>query len=360
MKNLKNCPVNMEILEIKDKFIRSKDIDTGVNELYKDICDFYHIDRLIIGTKDVEHSVCIPILSYEKSKDKEVVHLGVIEDFEDFVKFLSIQTKGNEDDYISLCDNKRHFVGEECIEVYELLKKIGYEVGTKGVPKEYFLTYVKVEAFFSYTIMEIHDEKEQFLEIDMKMLDYIFSVVQLRIEKDILARQLSDETKIKNIIIDNEQTPICMVSKEDHRILYYNDKYKQVLPDIENCEYYYNLIGKDKEFSIKENINTKYLYVDGQYWIRKSSDIILSDGTEAYIIYAKSTIDYINELQGIDLLTSAYTSKGLAIYFKTLISSTDDKYVLCSLDIDKFKYINDLFGFSNGNILLKKVANKID
>ena len=64
-----------------------------------------------------------------------------------------------------------------------------------------------------------------------------------------------------------------------------------------------------------------------------------------------------NELTFVDKLTNSYDINTFKIKAKKLIENKTNKYAFIMLDIDNFKLINDLFGFDQGDLLLKHIAN---
>lgn len=63
-----------------------------------------------------------------------------------------------------------------------------------------------------------------------------------------------------------------------------------------------------------------------------------------------------NELKYIDELTGSGNNLSFRTKAKKLIKNNKNHYVFILLDIDKFKLINDLFGYEQGNLLLRHIA----
>ncbi|PRR82540.1 sensor domain-containing protein [Clostridium vincentii] len=64
-----------------------------------------------------------------------------------------------------------------------------------------------------------------------------------------------------------------------------------------------------------------------------------------------------NDRKHIDDLTGAPNKNFFRIKAEKLIKSNRKQYVFILLDIDRFKLINDLFGYAQGDLLLKHMAN---
>lgn len=77
-----------------------------------------------------------------------------------------------------------------------------------------------------------------------------------------------------------------------------------------------------------------------------------------YILYSRKKSE--NELERIafvDPITNELNYNAFELEFNNKMNNDDNRhYALVSLDIDKFKIFNDIFGFNNGNILLKNIA----
>lgn len=225
------------------------------------------------------------------------------------------------------------------------------------IPKECLLSYIKMESIFSYTIIERHkqglNDDSYWSSLDIDSLSSIFHILKLRIENSTLLQQLDNETKIKNYVLNNEKMPICIIDKHTQEILEYNNYYKEVLPSIVQCKYYYKLIEKESDFLIE---NYLYIYLGGKHWIKKILPIVLNNGKEAYIIYAKDTQEHINQLQSIDNLTLGLSLVGLKEYYEKTVKYDDSQYMLLTLDIHKFKNINKKYGYEIGSNLLKEIS----
>ncbi|WP_320127838.1 EAL domain-containing protein [uncultured Sphaerochaeta sp.] len=63
-----------------------------------------------------------------------------------------------------------------------------------------------------------------------------------------------------------------------------------------------------------------------------------------------------NELTSVDKLTNSYNINAFKRKAELLLEDTTSKYAFILLDIDNFKLINDLFGFDQGDLLLKHIA----
>ncbi|MFI3231326.1 MAG: bifunctional diguanylate cyclase/phosphodiesterase [bacterium] len=354
----------VEFLKIKEKFLLNDDIDVATYVLMKDVLKFFDIDRIYVGMKSSIKSQCVPIVEYLRGEEPNF--LGDVMDFSSYTKFININMTFEENEYIKVCDDNNYLLEEDFKKIENTLSHLGYIPSEKGVPKECLMFYIRNKVSFSFLFMERYEDRDKtFSKLERTALADIYSIIKTRIQKESLEERLYNEINIKNIIIENEQTPICMVDKDDHKIIYYNETYKDFIPNIEIGASYYDLFDKEHTVELLENSESLILqnYTDDltKYWIKKVTPFKLADGKEVFMIYIKNTEDYIKELEGIDLLTSAYSMAGFTKCFKNLMDKNPSQnYTLCTIDISKFKYINDSFSFNTGNKILRKTANELN
>lgn len=68
----------------------------------------------------------------------------------------------------------------------------------------------------------------------------------------------------------------------------------------------------------------------------------------------------IENIAYVDELTGGKSFNKFKLEMDKLIKETDNNYVLVDLDIDKFKYINDIFGYEEGNNVIRFIWNLIN
>lgn len=351
--------INNIEFEIAEKFLFSDDLEVSVQDLLVEACKFYNMNRLVFYIKNNVEDILEPIIVYENTENGENVSRVSKMVFGNFIKNIVYMDNSNEDEneFVDICSKKLHFNKEECknalsklnISKINFVKKFDNENG-------YIMKYIPIKGLFMCFVMESFSE---ITEETLSKLSVLFQMLKLKIDKDNIERTCLDNSKIKEAIVDSEHMPICVVDKSDHRILSFNKKYDEILPHIRECKYYYELIGRTKEFSIENCINTKYVKAGGRHWVRKNVEMTLNDGRNVYVIYGKDTKDHIKQLEGMDLLTSTLSLKGLSNYYNDIIRKSSYSHVLVTLDIFHFKDINSKYGFETGNTLLKQMASLI-
>ncbi len=364
-----------ELLEIQKRLLENDNIDSTLDILMQDLMKFFNFDRVFIGMKLTSEQMCVPLIEHRKGMPANF--LGDIAKLEECAKLPEIKTGKYEEAYIELADKNNYFSAEEYSKLSPVLSKLGYVSSEKGMPKESIIFYDKAEYSFSYLIMERCEEQEKpFSMIERMALTNMYNILKIRVNAKDLINRIHDETHMKDAILKNENIPVCMVDKESRKVVYYNAEYEKLVGVVKIGMQYDNIFVDNQKLNKECNpellIDTETLVRHMNkneenkeesivYLIKKVMPLKLSDGTDVLMIYIKDTADYIRKLEGIDLLTSAYSLKGFFSYFENYIRGNNESdYMLCTLDISKFKFINDSKGFATGNSLLKKVAQVID
>ncbi|MFI3231240.1 MAG: bifunctional diguanylate cyclase/phosphodiesterase, partial [bacterium] len=241
------------------------------------------------------------------------------------------------------------------------LDKIGFTpINTEHI-EEVFIFLTNHEYFTGYIAFERY-KTTKLSENELNILISLCRMLNMGIGKQNLTQKYEMELLIKDIILNNEETPIAVVEKYTFKILYHNDFYYSVFPNIAVGGICYELLGRNKQCDEccfdKDLLMNDANQCDHQ-WIKKAVPYTLENGKEVYVIYSKDSIDYIKKINAVDNLTQALLFRGLEEYYEKFVKVNEYNYALCSLDIDKFKYINEIFDYNTGDKILRKVANVI-
>ncbi|MFI3175145.1 MAG: bifunctional diguanylate cyclase/phosphodiesterase [Bacillota bacterium] len=358
-----------KLFEIRAKFIEADDINAGYSELMKNMIDYFDFDRIYVGMKSFSKSQCIPVIEYFKNKPHRL--LSNRAEFNEYTKFTNVEIDEIEQEYIGLADTNNYFLGDEFQKLSHMLSHLSYVPSEIGNPKECLIFYMKTEDVFSFVFMERYDGRETtFSELEKMAITDTFHLLRIKVATDILLQRAYNEAHMNHAMLQNENMPMCLVSKKDRKVVYFNENYKKLIPTARVGVKYneifvdVNHLGKDYNTKLTANSEELIRHKRGKgeeetitYLIKKVIPLTLVDGLQVYMIYVKDTLDYIRQLEGVDLLTSAYSEKGFSSYFKNNIKNQFEKeYMLCTLDVAKFKFINDTKGFTVGNHLLRKIS----
>lgn len=272
-------------------------------------------------------------------------------------KFLSYC---NKDNYLYLCeDNLDNNIINNYQEIKEILIEIGFTSKKIKDIKELYIFPMMLDGFFSYLVFEKYSSDNKLTELDLLILTTICKTISSKIETDEIIKKYREDVLMKDVILQNEQIPMAVVEKDTFKILYFNDLYYNVLPNIELGKPCYEFFGQTKKCTdccidkqqILNNINS-----DDHQWIKKATAFKMSNGKDAYMIYTTDSIDYVKQLNDLDELTKSLLFVSFKKYYQNFIQKSGFNYALCNLDVDKFKYINSIFGYKIGDSVLKNIA----
>ncbi len=358
-----------ELFDMRERFIQSNDVNLGTRVLFQDFVQYFDLDRIFVGLKVFSEKDCVPIAEY--LSDQTVNLFGDLVQVGGYAKYMNLIIGEHEQNYIKLADTNNYFTSDNYDELLPILSKLGYVQSDKGTPTECLLFCIKAEGSFSYMIMERYGEREKlFSAFERKVMADTYHMLRVRLLQETILERTDNELSMKNVILDNEQMAIYMVDQKEKTILYYNAIFKIITPSI------YVGVKYDEIFAGNANLEENYqselrpnaeilvnyiLKTDAGdrviYLIKKVVPLTLADGREVFVVYVKNTEDYIRQLEGIDLLTSAYSMKGLFSHYQNSIQGkSESDYMLCTFDVSKFKNINDTKGFHAGNTLLQKIS----
>lgn len=183
------------------------------------------------------------------------------------------------------------------------------------------------------------------------------------------SEKLKIENRVTQAIIDNQQIYTYVVDTETLEILHLNPRTIELFPNAkvgevcykslkgldepcESCPLYSMLPNSDSN-TIKIVEKNKWFGVTASRmkWSRERSD--------AAIICTNNITEYVEMLNYKDALTGIPTLNKFKIQAEAFIrnASKENEYALIYTDLDKFKNINDMFGYSVGDQILINIAH---
>ncbi|MFI3174089.1 MAG: bifunctional diguanylate cyclase/phosphodiesterase [Bacillota bacterium] len=361
--NGKDLSVSIQLFEIISNFKKANNINIEtIGGLLKNLCDLFDMDRVVAGRRvDVVQKAILPVLEYEKNGD--IVYFNVDFNFDPFAN-ENQEVDINEKRYAKMVQARTLYDAKAVEDIQDVLTGINYKPQKEGKKLSEMIAYgIALEELFAYTIFERYEGNDKFSDDEMFLLKTVCEVITFKIKEIISEHNEFNEKTIKDAIIQNEKMPICMVEQKGGTVIYFNELFKKVSPTIEFGASSYEVFGATaaEDLTPTEAIRLQtHLDTNDKYWIKKTVPITFSDGREILMIYVKDASDYIKQLEGIDLLTSAFSMKGFVEYYNSAIKKGDTPYMIFTIDIDKFKYINGKFGFDIGNDILKNVADVLN
>ena len=94
--------------------------------------------------------------------------------------------------------------------------------------------------------------------------------------------------------------------------------------------------------------------------VKEAGRVVKVIGTMSDINDIKKRTEYLKKEASIDQFTGLYNKKSTRVLIQSIIDETEGKqHALIFFDIDNFKEVNDTYGHSEGDSLLKEVANNL-
>ncbi|MFI3174036.1 MAG: bifunctional diguanylate cyclase/phosphodiesterase [Bacillota bacterium] len=355
-KNTKNTLDIAKIINLANNFSTTEEPVVAIFEFLKDLYAYLNIYKMSVITYNSDMQKYLKLYEYDAEK-KIVDHTEELQtDVAQCITMHSTQLLEQKKQMKELCGKEVYFYIKDCQAMKETLQSIGYTPSPEA--KEVYIFPSTSKFLHTYCVFE-QTEQSPFAVSILKILSFACQMIDLRVNHLIETRKLGVKLNLKNIILQNEEIPIVVVEKDTYQITYFNRIYHEAVAEVqigmvseslkkELLPYSDAPIGKE---IVIESINT-----NNHQWIKKAVPVKLSNNREGFMIYSKNNTDYIKELNAVDKLTESILFLGFEEYYKTYVKRNNDSYALCSLDIDKFKYINSTFGYDVGDEVLRSVA----
>ncbi|MFI3230988.1 MAG: bifunctional diguanylate cyclase/phosphodiesterase, partial [bacterium] len=360
---------------IISEFLNTQYLRIAISSIIKELCDICKIDRATAVIQNDKVNNYVPIYTYtpfDKSNNQMVdmtdkygidlqknitlynqdLKKGIAQKKEEFIKLFT-------NDYYLYVNNNSANNNTKISDVLSYLSYLNFPKDNSKNIKELYVFFVSYEHYFSYFTFERYRDESEFLSSsELNLMKAFANIIHNRILNFEKVKKYRNQILLKDIILNNEKIPMAIVEKDSFKIVEHNEFYKKILPNIKTGVTYHSLFGHDENYSklsLTNQIINNIEYND-RYWIKKTTPFLMSNGKEAYMIYAKDSLDYINQLDILDILTKSLSYKGLSKHYTDFIQNDLLDYALCTLDIDKFKYVNNNFGFKAGDEILQQTA----
>ncbi|MFI3230918.1 MAG: GGDEF domain-containing phosphodiesterase [bacterium] len=355
--NLKSNFDQDELLNVLDDFYSNNNSKNAIVLLLNKICNMCNIDKLTV-------------ISYNSDTDN-YVKTQEYNQYEGFIDYMSInnirvndcfnlfeQPLSNEKKkFISLFNEDNYIYTNNSSIVQKATCDVGFEFLNNAIISDCYVYLASYHDLFTYYVFENHNNKS-LSDYQIKLITVLCKAITNRLKTMLQKAKFENELLISQQIIQKEKLPVAVIKKEDLKVVYFNNYYKNINHDIKYGSDCHDIIKVD-EHGNHSYIKKELLNINKQQWVKKCISFKLLNGQEAYMIYAKDSMDYINQINAVDNLTGVSLIAGIKEYYTSFVQRSNDKYVLCTIDIEKFKYINKNFSYDFGDMILKKLSKEI-
>ncbi len=345
-----NINIHERILHTLNDFYNTTEHNTAIQTILKSICDFFEINRLCFfidqNAKSYEN-----IFEYhnhtEIKNNLQTLHINF---YPAKKKDITNEIK---ESFFHLFQTETIFYTTDFKKIQPLLQDMNFQSDSPNQIKELILFLIHDSSYLS---MERFANKKPLSKEALSLIKLCCKALQSRLLSFSTIKQLNNDVLIYDTLIQHEEIPMAIIEKQTGIILQHNSLYKQILPNIQIGEQYEQREIHSNCCMTNGDQLLPHLHDADRYWIQKSTAFTMENGAEAFLIYAKDTQDYIKQLTTFDTLTGALSLHGFEQYYHNHITTSEHKYALCTIDVDKFKHINNLFGYQVGNEILQQMA----
>jgi diguanylate cyclase (GGDEF)-like protein len=182
---------------------------------------------------------------------------------------------------------------------------------------------------------------------------------------------LDNEIFFTQAMLNNQKLSNYAIKEGTYELLYVSEYTENLFPNVKLGELCYKAIygreapcdacpvkgldEKNKRFSIEA-----YNEINEFWYSATASTVTMPNGQRMNLICSSDVTGFIERVNSKDPLTGLLTlSKFEADAMKLIVNTADHKYAILYCDFDKFKNINDEWGYSVGNDILILFANKL-
>ncbi|MFI3174006.1 MAG: bifunctional diguanylate cyclase/phosphodiesterase [Bacillota bacterium] len=358
MEDASNQTLNMDRMsEMISDFYVNPEPRPSVVKLLQDITDFFGMARgisVVYKQELNEYVVMTECFPNETAIDYRTI-LGLQP--EQFSNTFDNESDQNRDNFLTVCGEQKFVWTDDYAKIKDVVRAVGFQTTREDDITECYFFAMQQPNLFTYVAFERYDER-RLTQHELHAMTALCRIMNAKIERLEYTKKYNYDLLMKDTVIKNENIPIAVVDKETSKVLYHNELYHNVLPEIKVGEVCCKLLLNCKRSDgsvIEEDVLISSADSD-QQWLKKTISFKLSNGKDAYMVYAKNNEDYINQLMARDKLTGALLSRGFEEFYKVYVTKSSRNYALCVLDIDKFKYLNTVLGYKIGDAVLKKIA----
>lgn len=184
-------------------------------------------------------------------------------------------------------------------------------------------------------------------------------IIQIRSKQE-----LNNEIFFTQAMLNNQKLSNYAIREGTYELIYFSEYTENLFPNVKLGEVCYKAIfGRDTPCDpcplagLKDNIKRYSIEAyneQNDFWYSSTaSKVVMPDGQGMYLICYSDVTGFMERVKSTDSLTGLITvSKFEAEAMKLIAACDNNQYAILYMDINKFKNINDEWGYSIGNDIL--------
>jgi diguanylate cyclase (GGDEF)-like protein len=339
-----------------DIISETSDIESAVNKIFTEVGKYYSLSRITIFEEETTN---------QKAK---VSYEWINQD----IKSLSLHLKKKDslmNQYEMLFKmNEIYYCNDVTkIHVTEELRKLYNDLGTKGLIQCPIYDSNKFIGIVNY---EDCLKPREWLKTELDTLSTITRIISNYIVGLRSKEELSNEIFFTQAMLNNQKLSNYAIKPDTYELMYVNEYTEYLFPNVKLGEVCYKAIfGRKKpcETCPVTGLTNCNRYSVEAYnekmdaWLSTTASTVdTPSGQKMCLICSSDVTGFIDRVKSKDILTGLITlSKFEAEAMKLIASAKNIQYAILYYDFDKFKFINDEWGYSLGNEILKYFAKRM-
>jgi diguanylate cyclase (GGDEF)-like protein len=340
-----------------DMLSESKSLDAAFHSIFQEIGKFYNLSRINIFESSLQNQV--PRISYEW------LNTGIPTMNYEFANQDPIIER-----YEELFTNNKIFYFDDIskIDVSPEMLHFYNSIGLKSVVQ---CAIYDSSKFIGTINFDDCSGTRQWNKSDLDTLSTLTKLISSFIIRLRSKQELNNEIFFTQAMLNNQKLSNYAIKEGTYELLYFNEYTENLFPNVKLGELCYKTIferetpcescplkgldEKNKRYSVEA-----YNEVKHSWYSTTASTVEMPNGQRMYLICASDVTSFIERVNSRDPLTGLLTlSKFEAEAMKLIACQDCNHYAILYSDFDKFKNINDEWGYSIGNEILIYFSNKI-
>ena len=216
-------------------------------------------------------------------------------------------------------------------------------------------------------VFNTYKDSRRWTQSEIATLTTIAKILSSNLLRNRNKLELKNEMFFAQSMINNQQLSNYAVKPYTYEVLYASEYTEKLFPFLKLGEVCYKAIMQRDtpcDFcpikGLTDSITrytTEFYSAEFESWFSTTATSVRSPiGTQMYLLCWSDVSGFIERVKSKDTLTGLLTFERFEADCMQLLSRGDKKYAVMYFDITKFKYINDEWGYSTGNELLKFAA----